>query len=366
MVEPNVLIRLRSVSKAYGSTTVLHAVDLDVRDGEFITILGPSGSGKTTILKMIGGFTAPSSGNILLDGRDIAAVPINKRPFNTVFQDYALFPHLTVEGNVGYGLLVRGTPRKEMATRVGEALDLVQLGGFGQRYPAQLSGGQRQRVALARAIICRPRLILLDEPLAALDLDLRRQMQGFLKSIQTEIRTTFLFVTHDQEEAIAMADRICVMSAGRIQQIGSPHDVYYRPSCAFVAKFFGENNLIAGTLGPPGQSRRSIETSVGPILCSVEGQPDMATLAAGAKASVVFRPEVITIGGTGPEENRLGVTIDQIAFAGASTMATATAADDPSLVLRTRLQSRPDGTALKTGEAVTLAFPASACRLVPS
>jgi spermidine/putrescine transport system ATP-binding protein len=366
MVEPGILVKLRAVSKSYGSTVVLHSIDLDVRDGEFITILGPSGSGKTTILKMIGGFTAPSSGEILLDGRDIVAIPINRRPFNTVFQDYALFPHLTVEGNVGYGLKVRGASRQEIAGRVKDALDLVQLGGLGKRYPAQLSGGQRQRVALARAIICRPRLILLDEPLAALDLELRRQMQSFLKSIQTEIRTTFLFVTHDQEEAIAMADRICVMSGGRIQQIGSPYEVYYRPGCEFVAKFFGENNLIPGTLGPPDPSIRSIETNVGTILCSVEGQPGIATLPSGAKAWAVFRPEVITIGGTGQEENRITATIDHVAFAGASTIAAATARQDGGLSLRARLQSRPEGAPLAAGVAVTLAFPANACRLVPS
>src|SRR4051812_47439060 len=162
MPEPGVLLQLRSVSKSYGATPILHGIDLDVRDGEFITILGPSGSGKTTILRLIGGFTAPSGGEIVLDGRDIAAVPINRRPFNTVFQDYALFPHLTVVANIGYGLVVRGTKRAEIAARVKDAIDLVQLGGLGQRYPAQLSGGQRQRVALARAIICRPRLILLD------------------------------------------------------------------------------------------------------------------------------------------------------------------------------------------------------------
>ncbi len=223
MTEPRILLELKAVSKSFGPTQVLENIDLAVRDGELITILGPSGSGKTTILRMIGGFTQPSGGAILLEGRDIAALPINRRPFNTVFQDYALFPHMTVAGNVGYGLMVRGRPRREVAKRVAAALDLVQLGAFAARYPAELSGGQRQRVALARAIICEPRLILLDEPLAALDVELRRQMQQFLKGIQREIRTTFLFVTHDQEEAIAMADRICVMNFGRILQLGSPH-----------------------------------------------------------------------------------------------------------------------------------------------
>jgi spermidine/putrescine transport system ATP-binding protein len=364
MPEPGVLLKLRSVSKSYGSTPILHDIDLDVRDGEFITILGPSGSGKTTILRLIGGFAAPSAGAILLDGHDIAAMPINRRPFNTVFQDYALFPHLTVEANVAYGLVVRGTRRAEITSRVRDALDLVQLGPLGGRYPAQLSGGQRQRVALARAIICRPRLILLDEPLAALDVELRRQMQVFLKSIQTEIRTTFLFVTHDQEEAIAMADRICVMNAGRIQQIGSPHEVYYRPRGEFVAKFFGENNLIPGTLGPVNGTQRLIETSLGAILCSVEGQPDLAAAPPGSRAFAVCRPESMQIGEAAEGENRIAATVSQVAFGGASTMATAVASRDPGLVLRARLPSRPDGSGLDPGRSVTLVAPAQACRLV--
>ena len=366
MNEAGVLLKLRSVSKSYGATAILHDVDLDVRDGEFITILGPSGSGKTTILRLIGGFTKPSGGEILLDGRDIAAMPINQRPFNTVFQDYALFPHLTVEGNVGYGLAVRGTPRAEIAKRVADALELVQLGPLGKRYPAQLSGGQRQRVALARAIICRPRLILLDEPLAALDVELRRHMQSFLKSIQTEIRTTFLFVTHDQEEAIAMADRICVMNGGRIQQIGSPHEVYYRPSCEFVARFFGENNLIPGTLGPTDGKTRAIDTAAGRVICAVDGQPDMAAAPEGSPAFAVCRPEAVTIGDDAAGENRFPVSIGQVAFAGASTMATATALDDRGLSLKARMPSRPGGASLRPGDTVTFVVPASTCRLVPA
>src|SRR4051794_26590526 len=184
-----VLLELKGVGKAFGATRVLEQIDLAVEDGEFITILGPSGSGKTTILRMIGGFTQPDTGAILLDGRDIAKDPINRRPFNTVFQDYALFPHMTVAGNVGYGLKVRGTAGGTVKQRVGEVLELVQLGSFAERYPAQLSGGQKQRVALPRAIICQPRLILLDEPLAALDVELRKQMQEFLKVIHREIKT---------------------------------------------------------------------------------------------------------------------------------------------------------------------------------
>jgi len=363
MTEPQTLLELRSVSKSYGATAVLDRIDLRILDGEFITLLGPSGSGKTTILRLIGGFTAPSSGEILLDGRDVARVPINKRPFNTVFQDYALFPHLTVAGNVGYGLAVRGVKRAKISIRVRDALDLVQLGALGERYPAQLSGGQRQRVALARAIICQPRLILLDEPLAALDVELRRQMQSFLKSIQAEIKTTFLFVTHDQEEAIAMADRICVMNDGRIQQVGAPRDVYYRPKSEFVARFFGDNNLVPGRLGPPNQAMRRIETALGPILCSVEGQPDMAALPEGSPALAACRPEAVAMGGAGG--TLVSATIAEVSFGGASTMASCTAHADPSIQLRARLPSRAEETRLCKGLDVTLSLPTDACRLVP-
>jgi spermidine/putrescine transport system ATP-binding protein len=366
MAEPGILLKLRSVSKSYGSTPILYDVSLDVRDGEFLTILGPSGSGKTTILRLIGGFTTPSGGQILLDGTNIAAMPINRRPFNTVFQDYALFPHLTVQANVAYGLAVRGTSAAEIRRRVTDALELVQLGALGERYPAQLSGGQRQRVALARAIICRPRLILLDEPLAALDVELRRQMQSFLKSVQTEIRTAFLFVTHDQEEAIAMADRICVMSAGRIQQIGSPHEVYYRPSCEFVARFFGENNLLPGRLGPLGGAIRSLETNLGVLRCSVEEHSEMATAPAGSAALAVCRPEAIQFGENARGENRVQVRVGQVSFGGASTMIVAHAIADPAQPLRMLLPSRSDGAALAAGDNTTFTFAADQCRLVPA
>ena len=240
-------LQLIALAKRYDQTSVLEGIDLAVEDGEFLTILGPSGSGKTTILRLIGGFTEPSAGQILFDGSDIAQVPIHRRPFNTVFQDYALFPHMTVGQNVGYGLMVRGVARAGIRARVADALEMVALQDFGQRYPNQLSGGQRQRVALARALICEPKLILLDEPLGALDAELRRQMQEFLKSLQRRVRITFLFVTHDQEEAIAMSDRICVMNQGAIEQVGAPDEIYYRPRTRFVATFFGDNNLLPGS-----------------------------------------------------------------------------------------------------------------------
>lgn len=351
------LLTLRSVSKSYGAVPVLHDLDLSIRDGEFLTVLGPSGSGKTTVLRLIGGLEPLTSGEIRLDGEDISRMPINRRPFNTVFQDYALFPHLTVSGNVGYGLSVRHVPRKEIVRRVAEALELVQLGRFADRFPAQLSGGQRQRVALARALICQPRLILLDEPLAALDLELRRQMQEFLKSIQREIKTTFLFVTHDQEEAIGMADRICVMQAGHIRQLGTPHELYYKPNCEFVARFFGENNLVPGALGPVKGELRSIETGLGRLVCSVVGQPQLKAAADGTSAFAVFRPEALHLANAQDADNCFSGKIVDMAFGGSSTVAAITAGyGENAPRLRLRFPSRVNGSALTCGQTMALSF----------
>lgn len=361
MTQPQELLSLQSVSKSYGPVPVLHGIDLSIRDGEFLTVLGPSGSGKTTVLRLIGGLEAATSGSIRLDGQDISRMPINKRPFNTVFQDYALFPHMTVAANVGYGLSIRRKPRADIKRRVGEALDLVQLGRFADRYPSQLSGGQRQRVALARALICEPRLILLDEPLAALDLELRRQMQEFLKSIQREVKTTFLFVTHDQEEAIGMADRICVMESGRIRQLGTPHELYYRPNCEFVARFFGENNLVAGALGVVDGDLRSIDTALGRLVCSIEGQPDLRSAAEGTAAFAVFRPEALHAA-TG-NSNRFSGTVSELAFAGSSTVAHITVGQER---LRLRLPSCADGSPLRQGDTFDLSFAPRESHLVLS
>lgn len=351
------LLTLQSVYKSYGTVPVLFDIDLAIKDGEFLTVLGPSGSGKTTILRLIGGLEPLSSGEISLDGADISRVPINRRPFNTVFQDYALFPHLTVSGNVAYGLSVRRVPKKDIAHRVGEALDLVQLGDLADRYPAQLSGGQRQRVALARALICEPRLILLDEPLAALDLELRRQMQAFLKSIQREIKTTFLFVTHDQEEAIAMSDRICVMQAGRIRQIGSPHDLYYKPNCEFVARFFGDNNLVPGRIGPVEGDWRGIDTAIGHFRCAIAGQPGLKEAPEGADAFAVFRPEAVGRAGGKEAANQFEGTITSVEFAGAHSVASIEAGPKATPTgIRMRVQSSIGGKGLAQGELVRLAF----------
>jgi len=268
-------VRLEGIRKQYGDDVVgrrvaryvetggqypvvaVDRLDLDVGDGEFFSMLGPSGSGKTTTLRLIAGFEQPTQGRILLHGRDVTAIPPFDRDVNTVFQDYALFPHLSVGDNVAYGLMVRKVPKAERAARVGDALRMVRLEGYEKRKPSQLSGGQRQRVALARALVNRPRVLLLDEHLGAPDLKLREEMQIELKAIQQEVGITFIYVTHDQQEALTMSDRLAVFNRGRIEQIGSPADVYERPATRFVAGFVGTSNLLTGNvaatvLGRPG------------------------------------------------------------------------------------------------------------------
>src|SRR5215213_7566464 len=237
-------IRLRALVKRYGETVAVDGVDLEVRRGEFFTFLGPSGSGKTTTLRLIAGFEQPDGGSVELRGTDVSGLPPFERDVNTVFQDYALFPHITVAENVEYGLRIRKVAREERRTRVAEALEMVRLPDLGARRPAQLSGGQRQRVALARAIICRPQVLLLDEPLGALDLKLRQEMQVELKRIQSEVGITFLYVTHDQEEALTMSDRLAVFNRGRIEQVGAPAEVYERPASEFIAGFVGVSNIL--------------------------------------------------------------------------------------------------------------------------
>ncbi|HLC03804.1 MAG TPA: ABC transporter ATP-binding protein [Anaerolineales bacterium] len=239
-------VRFEHVSRHFGEVRAVDDLSLDILDGEFFTVLGPSGSGKTTCLRLLAGFDQPTSGRILLHGRDVTGQPPFEREVNTVFQDYALFPHMTVGDNIAYGLMIRKVQKQERRRRVGEMLDLVRMLGLEQRTPAQLSGGQRQRVALARALILRPRVLLLDEPLGALDLKLRQQMQVELKAIQQKVGITFLYVTHDQEEALTMSDRIAVFNDGKVEQVGSPPELYESPASQFVAGFVGVSNLIRG------------------------------------------------------------------------------------------------------------------------
>ena len=242
--QPQADVRLESVRKTYGDVVAVDGIDLDVPQGEFFTMLGPSGSGKTTTLRLIAGFESPDEGRILLKGADVSARPPYERDVNTVFQDYALFPHMTVAENVAYGLKIKRIKKAERTKRTAEVLELVRLGGLVGRKPSQLSGGQRQRVALARAIVNHPQVLLLDEPLGALDLKLRQEMQIELKRIQQEVGITFIYVTHDQEEALTMSDRLAVFNDGRIEQVGAPADVYEHPQTEFVAGFVGVSNVL--------------------------------------------------------------------------------------------------------------------------
>jgi putative spermidine/putrescine transport system ATP-binding protein len=244
--KPTPAIRFIYISRHFGEVRAVDEISLDIEDGEFFTLLGPSGSGKTTCLRMVAGFERPTSGQIFLHGQDVSNLPPYERDVNTVFQDYALFPHMTVADNIAYGLMIKKVDKAERVRRVDEVLNLVQLPGLGRRKPSQLSGGQRQRVALARALINRPRVLLLDEPLGALDLKLRQQMQLELKNIQQQVGITFVYVTHDQEEALTMSDRLAVFNQGKVEQVGSPAEIYEVPKTAFVAGFVGVSNLVSG------------------------------------------------------------------------------------------------------------------------
>jgi putative spermidine/putrescine transport system ATP-binding protein len=289
-------VSLRGVRKTYGDVVAVDRVSLDVADGEFFSMLGPSGSGKTTTLRMIAGFELPNEGEVLLNGAEVSRLPPYQRDVNTVFQDYALFPHMTVGENVGYGLMVRRVGRGERKTRVGEALEMVRLPGFESRKPSELSGGQRQRVALARALVNRPKLLLLDEPLGALDLKLREEMQIELKAIQKDVGITFIFVTHDQDEALTLSDRLAVFNGGRIDQVGTPADVYENPQTAFVAGFVGTSNLITG---------------------------DTARAVAGAEGTFTVRPEKIHLADPdeqpSPAQCSVNGTVREVVYLGVNT-----------------------------------------------
>ncbi len=322
------LLAVRAVSKRFGSVDVLKGLSLDIVPGEFLTLLGESGSGKTTLLRLIAGFEQPTGGQIWMGGQRLDTLPPHRRRVNTVFQHYALFPHLSVRDNVAYGLRVTGVPRAELASRVEEALRMVKMLEFASARPAQLSGGQQQRVALARALINRPQLLLLDEPLSALDANLRKQMQSELKALQREVGITFLFVTHDQDEAMALSDRIALLRNGSLEQVAGPREIYSRPATAYAAQFIGQTNLLRGEL-------RSGCFSCGPLhwkLSPSSPRPD-------GPALFSLRPEAIRLAGEAapPDAVRFRAAVRQRIYGGPSEILEIAAGEQ---LLRVRIGPR--------------------------
>lgn len=292
MSEQTPLLRLENLCKDYGQGMILHHLNLDIEQGEFLTLLGPSGCGKTTTLRMIAGLESVTEGRVWLEGRDITQLPPEKRPLNTVFQSYALFPHMNVFQNIAYGLKVKGVKKAEQKERVEEALRLVRLSGYEKRMPSQLSGGQRQRIAIARAAVLRPKVLLLDEPLGALDLKLRQQMQLELKRMQQEMGITFVYITHDQEEALNMSTRIVILREGRVEQIGTPEEVYEHPQTLFAAGFIGQSNLLRGevtSVRPEGRLTLRVEDGELPAIAD-------RPFAVGDRAVLCLRPQRVRYG----------------------------------------------------------------------
>jgi spermidine/putrescine transport system ATP-binding protein len=350
-------IDLAGVAKefaAHGETVrAVKNVDLAIRQGEFFSMLGPSGCGKTTTMRMIAGFEEPTRGTVRLYGEDVTGVPANKRDVNMVFQSYALFPHMSVFDNVAFGLRRRKTGRAETVRRVGEILEIVDLTGREKRRPQALSGGQQQRVALARALVNRPRALLLDEPLAALDLKLRQSMQIELKRIQREVGITFVYVTHDQGEALTMSDRIAVMNDGLIEQLGSPRDVYERPATKFVAGFIGTSNLLSGTVGEVADGRAVILPGDGERIVVPVDEP----VTAGTRLELTVRPEKIEVSSGRPDGDLCTVrgTVTEVVYHGTSTTYTVTTSTGAEVVAyRQNLDS--SGTTAARGETVWLSW----------
>jgi spermidine/putrescine transport system ATP-binding protein len=354
-------IQLVALTKLFGSVTAVDAVDLTIPQGEFFSLLGPSGCGKTTTLRMIAGFEQPTSGRVLLDGADMAGIPPNKRNVNTVFQSYALFPHMKVFDNVAYGLRRARADRAEIRQRVGEALEQVQLSALGSRKPAQLSGGQQQRVALARALVLKPAVLLLDEPLGSLDAKLRRQLQVELKALQEQVGITFLYVTHDQEEAITMSDRIAIMNHGHVEQAATPREMYEEPATAFVADFLGVSNLMDARATGSAGGGAALDLGSG---FSVEASG--GDLSARGAVKVVIRPERVRIeqaGVTGP--NRIPAMVTRSVYLGNGARVITHLATGKSLTVL--VPSTPDDASAnwEPGESVTCYLPASAIRVLP-
>jgi len=353
-------VRLVSLTKRFGDFVAVNEIDLDIPPGGFFSLLGPSGCGKTTTLRMIGGFEQPTSGQVLLDGRDMAGSPPSKRPVNTVFQSYALFPHLRVFDNVAFGLRRQRVPRAEVRQRVGEVLELVQLGSLAGRKPGQLSGGQQQRVALARALVVKPAVLLLDEPLGALDAKLRRELQVELKQLQNEVGITFAYVTHDQEEALTMSDRIAVLNQGRVEQAASPRELYEEPSNAFVADFLGVSNLMDGVvLGPSGDGV-AVELANG---VSVEAQH--GELVTRGPTKVVIRPERIGIEPAGSGgQNRVPGMVTNVVYLGSGLQLTIHLAFGRNVTALVANSDEDTATRWSAGTPVTCHLPSTGLRVL--
>ena len=354
---------IEGVSKTFGDVVALADISLGVAAGEFVTILGPSGSGKTTLLKVIAGFETADLGRIRVDGSDVTDLDPARRNIGMVFQNYALFPHLSVARNVGYPLVMRGMTKGEIAERVGEALEMVELAGMAERLPKQLSGGQQQRVALARATVFRPRLLLLDEPFGALDRKLREQMQLEVRRLQRRLGLTTLFITHDQEEALIMSDRVAVMEKGRLQQVGPPLEIYEAPANPFIADFIGESNIFSGTIEASGGDVLSVRLDGGPSI-QVPSRPELAARI-GGRVRVMIRPERfvdLNVVGAPATVNRIDGLVAESAYIGVSDKyRIATAAGLDVLV---RLPSGPSSRRYGPGEPIAAGFHAADARLI--
>ncbi|MBT2337203.1 ABC transporter ATP-binding protein [Variovorax paradoxus] len=343
----DVAVRFEGVSKQYGGTTVLHSTDLSVRRGEFVTLLGPSGSGKSTILNIISGSTPATTGRVFLDGEDVTLKPPRDRGLGMVFQNYALMPHMTVFENVAFPLKIRNWKADAIRTQVMATLEKVGLSGFAQRKPKELSGGQQQRVSIARCLVYSPSIILMDEPLGALDKKLRDQLQGEIKSLHRDIGTTLIYVTHDQEEALNLSDKVCLMNHGRIVQLGTPEELYFDPANRFVADFVGESNILAGTLVEAGVMQTKAGTRL--RVNSRNARP-------GAAVELLVRPEnvrLLNAGETASEDNVIEATVAELSFVGGRTRVAAMAGEER--LLATRISARNDAL-VQPGQQVRLAF----------
>ena len=356
MTSPDAFISIRNVNKFFGSFQAIDDVSMDIGQGEFFSLLGASGCGKTTLLRMLAGFESTSAGEIYIDGQPSADVPPHHRPVNMVFQSYAIFPHLNVRDNIAYGLRKQKLPKAKRAALVDEMLDLIKLPGYGDRKATELSGGQRQRIALARALILRPKVLLLDEPLGALDKQLREQMQLELRALQRKVGITFVFVTHDQEEALTLSDRIAVMSGGRVLQVDTPSGLYERPKTREVASFIGNMNFFRGTVRRNGSAMAAIETEgLGHIPVPAENvaYPD------GTPVQVALRPEKFALSQTKPEaEHAVAGTLSNAAYLGERShyYVTIQGKDDPVAVSSPNLTLMNNGTAHQTGAPMWLSW----------